>query len=360
MSGAVRLGRIFGVPVVADSSVFVLMLAFATAVFLNLLVAVPSVSAEQAGIAALLAGIGIVASLLLHEYGHVIVAARRGLKVRQIRLTMFGGTSEILGPPTPRTEALVAAIGPATSLVIGFVCMAFATFAGTLQLIGATFWTLGLANVAIGIVNLLPGFPLDGGRILRSLLGRRGMGRAAATRVVTGVGRLLGFVALGVGTVLLVLGEVAGLFWILGGWFLASTAQTAGRREALRVAFEGLTLADVMRETHDSVPGRSTVSDMLSLYGVGSRLRALPVESTGRVVGVIGQEEVDSISPSRWPSARVSSIMTPIGPSDVHDADAPIESLLLRPSGATSRVIVARHGVTVGIIEGKDLAKILE
>jgi len=114
-----------------------------------------------------------------------------------------------------------------------------------------------------------------------------------------------------------------------------------------------------MRETAEAVDANSTISDLLDSYVVGPRLRPLPVQMSGRVVGIIGQEEIDSISPSRWPSLRVRALMTRIGPADVVEADAPLESLLLRPAGASGGAVVVKDGIVVGMIDGVALASVL-
>jgi predicted transcriptional regulator len=114
-----------------------------------------------------------------------------------------------------------------------------------------------------------------------------------------------------------------------------------------------------MRRTDDAVDGNATVSDVLDLYAIGPRLRSQPVAMDGRVVGVIGQDEIDSVAPSRWPSVRARSLMSKIGPADVVEADAPLESLLLRPSGVSGRAVVVEEGTVVGIIDGQALAQVL-
>jgi len=331
MSGAIRLGRFRGVAVVADASAFLLALVFGVAVYGYLGESVPGAPSEVSGVLAAVAGLGIVASVFAHEASHVVVALRRGLAVRSIRLNMFGGYSVIDGVPSPGTEFLVSIAGPASSVLIGLVLMLPPFLGGTASAAYATLWAVGLANVAIGAFNLLPGFPLDGGRIVRSVLARGDRDRVRATRTVTMIGRTMGFAVIGLGVFLLVDRQVAGLFWIVAGWFLVATAVSAGRREELSAAFDGIAVADVMRETLDAVSGNVSISELLDLYGMGPRLRSLPVEMSGRVVGVIGQDEIDSISPSRWPSMRVKALMLEIGPQDVVAADDPLESLLLRP-----------------------------
>ena len=359
MNGAVRLGRFAGVDVVADASTFLLGLLFGGVVFVYIGQTVPNASAEIGGLFAALAGVAVIGCVFLHEASHVVVALRRGLAVRSIRLYVFGGYSVIDGAPTPRTELLVSIAGPASSVLIGLVMMIVPRLAGTDNLVGATLWALGLANLAIGVFNLLPGFPLDGGRIVRSILSQGGRDRIEATRIVTTIGRVIGFATMGVGVFLLLARQTTGLFWLFVGWFLATTAVSAGRREELSTAFDGMTIADVMRPTPDAVSGNATISAVLGLYGMGPSLRSLPVEMTGRVVGVIGQEEIDSISPSRWPSIRARALMSRIGPADVVEADAPLESLLLRPAGASGRAIVVREGTVVGIIDGQELGSVL-
>ncbi len=356
MSAAVRLGRFADVDVVADVSALLLALFFGGAVFVDLRRSIADVPTESAGILAVLAGVAVVGCVFVHEAGHVVVARRRGLSVRSIRLFMFGGYSVIDGAAAPRTELLVAAAGPAASLVLGVLLLSGPHLLGSDSPIGSTLWAVGLASLAIGIFNLLPGFPLDGGRVVRSVLVLGGRGRVQATRIVTTLGRGLGAASMVVGSYLLVRFNPTGLFWLVAGWILMSTAASAGRREELSAAFTGITVGDVMVRAEDAVGGDVTISNFLDQLPSGSRVRSVPVEMSGRVVGVIGSEEIDSIAPSRWPSMRVRSLMTRIGPADVIEADAPLEDLFLRPGGPGDRVVVVRDATVVGIIDDVALA----
>ncbi len=360
MNGAIRLGRFAGVEVVADVSALLLSLLFGVAVFIHLRQVAPESSTEVAGVLASLAGICVVGLVFVHEASHVLVALRRGLSVRSIRLYMFGGYSVIDGVPSPRTELLVAGAGPFASVMLGAAIMAGPYLLGRDGAFASTVWALGLASLAIGMFNLLPGFPLDGGRIVRSVLSMGGRDRVRATAAVTTIGRVLGIISMGVGLYLLVTRHTTGVFWLVGGWFLMTSAVSAGRREELSAAFDGMAVADVMRSTPDAVDGNETVSHLLDLYAIGPRLRTQPVAVDGRVVGVIGQAEVDSIAPSRWPSMRVRALMSRIGPADVVEADAPLESLLLRPAGTSGRAVVVKDGVVVGVIDGQALSQVLE
>jgi Zn-dependent protease len=359
VSGAVRLGRFAAVDVVADASALVLALFFAGAVFVDLLQSVPGVSNERAGILAVLAGVAVIGCVFVHEAAHVMVARRRGMSVRSIRLLMFGGYSVIDGVPSAQTEILVAAAGPVASLLLGLVVVAGSYAAGPDSLVGATLFAVGIASVAIGVFNLLPGFPLDGGRIVRSALVIGGRDRMRATRDVATLGRILGAAVMVLGVYLIVTRHPSGLFLVVGGWFLMAAAISAGRREELSVAFDGMNMTDLMRPTSAAVSGDATISDVLDEYAIGSRLSPLPVQLSGRVVGVLGQDEIDSIAPSRWPSMRARALMTSIGPADIVAADAPLENLFLHPPGHGGRVVVVRDGIVVGIVDQGAIGSVL-
>ncbi len=359
MNGAIRLGRFAGVDVVADASALLLAVLFGGAVFIRLRQALPETSPESAGAFAAIAGLAIVGCVFVHEASHVLVARRRGLSVRSIRLYLFGGYSVIDGVPSPSTEFLVAGVGPVASVFLGFAFLGGPYFLGADSLLGSTAWALGLANLAIGLFNLLPGFPLDGGRIVRGILATGSRDRVQATKAVATIGRILGFLSIGIGVYLLAIRNLTGLVWLVVGWFLATSAVSAGRREELSAAFDGMLVSDLMRDTFDAVDGNATISDMIALYAIGPRMRSQPVALAGRVVGVIGQGEIDSTSPNRWPSMRVRALMSRIGPADIVEADAPLETLLLRPAGTSGRAVVVRDGTVVGIIDGEALASVL-
>lgn len=359
MKGGIRLGRFGGAPIVGDASVFILILLFGVAVLIDLNTSGVQVSPQARGIAALAAGVGVVVCLLLHELSHAGIARRRSMVVGEIRLFMFGGYSVIAGEPSPRDEVAIAAAGPVTSLLLAGAAALGVLAAGGDSIAGRTMWALMLANVAIGLFNLLPGFPLDGARVLRGALTAGSWDRLRATRLVNAIGRNTGWVTMGFGVLAMVARYPEGIYAVVGGWFLAQTALVAGRREELSVAFDGMTVGDIMRTTPEAVSADATISAVLDLYAVGPSLRPLPVEVGGRVVGVIGQEEIDVVAPSRWASARVRTLMAPIGPADVVGVSDPLEFLLLRPAGRVGVAVVVDDGHVVGIVDGQSLGTVL-
>ena len=358
MNSGIRLGSIYGAPIVADVSAFVLGLLFGVAVFVDLERADIG-SPGGNGVVAVAAGVLVLLSVLVHELAHAVVARRENLPVRMIRIYVFGGYSVIDGVRAPRTEFVIAAAGPLASILLAGVFALPGWLLGNSSAIGRALLALGLVNAAIAVFNLIPGFPLDGGRMLRGFLTSRGMDRVRATQIVTRVGNVVGYVLIGAGIVVLLRFGILGLLVIAAGWFLASAAVAAGRREQLTAAFDGLTVKDAMRSTPEAISGRSTLSDVLDLYAVGERLKTHPIDVSGRVVGVLGQPEIDAVAPPRWHSVRASTAMTPIGPEDVAQSDDPLDTLLLRPAGQARRVVVVEDGVVIGIIEGEDVARLL-
>jgi len=354
VSGSLRLGAWSGVSVVADASAMVLGSLFAFSALVDLSSTGSSVGSVEIGIAALAAGLAALISVGVHEVSHAIVARRRGLDVREIRLNMFGGYSVIGGEPSLRDELMVAVAGPLASLVLGMVFALVGVVSRNVLLIGDTIWALAIINVAIGLFNLMPGFPLDGARILRSGLTTQSRGRVAATRIVTSIGRAFGWLIVIVGVWMLVARQSLGLLVIVAGWFLAQSAVASGRREEFSALCGGLSVADVMRSTPEAVSGDLLVSTLVGLYSSAPSLRSLPVRSGGRVVGVIGQIEIDEVTPSRWPFVHVISAMAPIGPVDVVEASEMLETFLLRPAATRGRGVVVSGGKVVGILDDVD------
>lgn len=355
MTAGIRLGRVVGAPVVADVSAFILVLLFMVVVLIDLQSADVG-SPDTNWVVALVAALVVLATILIHEVAHAVVAIRRGLHVRMIRLQFFGGYSVIDGDPDPPTEVVVSIAGPIASLFLGVVAWFLSDPTTT---VGRAAGAVAIASISIGVLNMVPGFPLDGGRVLRGLLAARSGDRAKATARATLIAIWFGYAAIGAGVMLLVRAIPAGLLVVAFGWFLASGASAAGKREQLSIAFDGMTIRDAMRPVPEAVPGNWTISTLVEMHAMGPRLRSVPVEMDGHVVGVIGEEEIENSAPARWPSLRVRALMTGIGPEDLVDAGEPLESLMLRPAGRSRRAVVVDDGVVVGIIEGADLAKVM-
>lgn len=354
-----RVGRVRGIDIVVDASVLVLGAVVAWVLFIDLAITYPDADQGRSAVVAVTAAVAFLLAILAHELSHALVARSRNLRVRGIRLFVFGGYSVIESDGLrPQDEAAVSIAGPVASLVIAGTAW-LTSSAVSDAVIERSLLALAIFNAAIAVFNLLPGFPLDGGRVLRALLWRRSGDRIAATRRAVQWGRILGLAVIGVGVFVAIrFGDLMGLLWVLLGWFLFRTAASAGRRDELMARVEGLIVGDVMRDVHEAVPGSMTVARVIELYQFGPRLRSMPVEIDGRIRGILGDPEIEVLSPGRRAASRASGAMTKIGPADVVDAATPLDEFLSRPSGRTRRAIVVDAGVVVGVVESSEMAEL--
>jgi Zn-dependent protease/CBS domain-containing protein len=358
----VRVGRIGGVDIVADVSLLVVAAAVVWIVYVDVGVAYPATESTIATIIAFVAGAGVVGSVLAHEGSHAIVAQRRGMHVRRIQLLAFGGYTTIDGKAErPRDELAVSAAGPTVSFLLAGVLWLLAAAASAFPEARSAADFLAFTNLFVALFNLLPGFPLDGGRVLRAVAWRATGDRVRATAMAIQAGRVFGWLVIGVAFVItLATLNPWALFGALLGWYLLRSAEIAGRRELLITKVDGLVAADAMRETPDPVPGDMFVADVVDLYQIGARLRSLPVEVDGRIRGVLGEPEIERLSPARRVSSRASAVMTKIGPGDVIDARTPLDTLMQHPGGRRGRLVVVSDGRVVGMIEAADLGRVVE
>ncbi|HEX8789921.1 MAG TPA: site-2 protease family protein [Polyangiaceae bacterium] len=331
---AVRLGRIFGIEIAFDYSwlfiVFLLTWSLAST-FAHL-------HADWSGVASL--GVALAAALLfflsvvLHELAHSLVARSFGIPVRNITLFLFGGVSNIeREPPSPKAEFLTAIVGPLTSIVLGIVLLAvgsavvdvpFGTTRGdVLSRLGAgetlLLW-LGPINLIVGVFNLIPGFPLDGGRVLRSILWATTHNLHDATRWASAVGQAIGwgFVFLGVaiafGAYVPFFGRglVSGLWLAFIGWFLSSAAAQTWRRQLVHEILEGVAVSQLMRPARDVVPDSTELAVFVDRWLLRSDQPAfVVVDDAGRVSGIVTLADVRGVPRDAWPDLHVARIMTP-------------------------------------------------
>lgn len=362
MNRGIRLGRFGGVEIVIDFSLLVVTVAVIWILFVDIGVAYPDTDTSVATLIAVLSGAFLIGSVLAHEGSHAIVAQRRGMHVRRIQLLAFGGYTLIDGKSErPPDELAVAASGPIVSLLLAGVLWLVAELASGMPEAQDAIRFLAFVNLFIAAFNLLPGFPMDGGRVLRALVWQVNGSRIRATELAVQAGRIFGWIVIGVaiGFAFVTLSPWALLGAVLG-WYVLRSAESAGRRELLITKVDGMVAGDVMRATPDPVPGDMFVGRVIDLYQIGARLRSLPVEVDGRIRGVLGEAEIDRLSPARRVSSRASTVMAKIGPGDVVDVRMPLDAMVHRPAGTTGRLVVVRDGRAVGIIEGADLGRVME
>jgi Zn-dependent protease len=368
MNRGVPIARIAGIRVSADWSVLLIGALLAWGVAGGAVpAAVPGTPLWLAWIVGAIAAVLLIASLTAHELGHALLARRRGVTVEGIRLWLFGGVAQMSGDwVTGRTEMLVAAIGPAVTLVLaGF----FVGFSWLLVQIGApplvvvvAEW-LAAVNLLLLVFNLIPAFPLDGGRILRGFLWTRTNNRMAATVAAARAGRFFAVVLIGIGVLdFFFVNPVGGLWLMLIGWFLDTAARGEAHGEQARHALEGVRVGDVMSKSPVIVPSWITVELLVDQYVMGHEFTSFPTHSIdGRIDGLVTMRGIKQIPVQQRSKRRAIDIAIPIDRVPTARQDENITDLLKRMGTASDgRAMVYEGGTLVGVVSPSDLARLFQ
>jgi len=366
--GEVRLGRITGVTVAVHWSVVVILLLFSWSLAT---VSLPDAAPGYTDGAYWVAGVGatllLLASLTAHELAHSLVARRAGIEVEGLTLWLFGGVTRLHGEaPTPGADFRIAAVGPATSLVLGgaFGAVAVGVDAvGVSQLVAVTSWWLAATNVLLGLFNLIPGAPLDGGRVLRAYLWHRRGDKVAAATSAAAAGRVVGFGLAGVGVLeLLAGGTVGGLWLVLIGWFLISAAGAEESQVLSRQLLAGVRVADVMTPDPETAPGWLTIDAFVDQHVLGRQHSAYPVCGLdGEIEGLVTLAQLRTVPPSARATTYIREVAIPRDHTPTAEPEELLVRVLERGSVATGgRVLVLGSGRLVGILSRADVARMVE
>jgi Zn-dependent protease len=306
------------------------------------------------------------ASVLAHELSHALVARRVGLKVEGITLFIFGGATSIDSDSrTPREEALIAIAGPATSLAIGAVLVGIDVFVEQPQ-IGALVGWLGVINIALGAFNLIPGFPMDGGRVLRALLWRLRGDRLVATRNAALVGRITAYLLIAIGVFLAFRpgGLFSGLWLALIGWFLSNAAEATMAQAGVERSLRGVRVRDAMDPTPPAVSPNESVSDLVHERMLRGEDRSyLVLHDDGGLAGVVTLKDVRRLPRDDWPEARVTDIMTRYADLATIGPDEPLaDALRLIEERAVSQlpVLVEPDRVPAGVVTRRGILRLID
>jgi Zn-dependent protease len=363
MRQSIRLGRLDGVEIGANWSVLVILGLLTYGLAATVLpAAVPGRSTAGYVATGVVVAALFVACLLAHEVAHALVARYHGVGVRRITLWMLGGVSELEEEArTPGAEAAIAAAGPATSLVLGVVVGLGSSWAGAagfgdLAVVGLR-WLAGV-NVVLAVFNLLPGAPLDGGRVLRAILWRSRGDRVAAQVAASRAGMVVGalLVAGGLGLMLLA-GDLSGLWLVLLGWYLTSMAVAERASAGVEVALDRLTVVDIMTPDPVCVYAGQPVDRFIA----SARHRAYPVvDIDGRPVGTVELVRLLRIPPALRSVRRIRDVATPLAETQLIRPEAPAATAGRALSAMSPLAVVVADGRVVGVVTGVDIARAVE
>lgn len=363
----IPLLKLFGFQVWIDWSWLILALlitwSLATTVFPGM--AQEPIPAPTRWVMGALGALGLFVSIVLHELGHSLVARRFGVEMRGITLFIFGGVAEMnQEPPSAKAEFFIAIAGPIVSIVLGLALLGVTALgsAGDLPttLTAVTSW-LGLINLILAAFNIVPAFPLDGGRILRAILWQVKKNLREATRISSAIGAGFGVLLLSLGVLSIMLGNVVGgIWWVILGLFIRRAAQASYQQVLIRGALEGQPVSRFMSDTPVTVDAELNVHELIDRYFYTHYHKLYPVTRGGELMGCVTINAVRDLERARWDTTRVGDIARPCSDENTIAPGADAMHALEKLSRTNaSRLMVVEDGRVVGIIALKDLLRFL-
>lgn len=314
MKASVRLGLIWNIPIGLSTSWFLIFAlvtwSLATGVFPA---TIPGLNLGAYWLLGALTSVLFFGSVLAHELGHAFFALRNSVPVRAITLFFFGGVAEITREPkSAGAEFRIAIAGPLVSLALAGLFGVLGVAAETIAVVeGPALW-LARINLTLALFNMLPGFPLDGGRVLRAIAWRVTGDEFRATKVASGAGQAVAFGFIGVGVLNAFTGNLAnGLWLIFLGVFLNSAAAGARQQVAAQKALQGVTVGQLMNRSVLRVPSWVTVGDALDPMTLSQGHRAFLVQDFGQLRGLLTLDDVARVPRARWTQTKIEQAMTP-------------------------------------------------
>ena len=386
MHNAIHIGKVFGINIYVDWSwIFIFLLVLwelAAGVFPQLH---PQWGPGLIWSTAFVASLLFFASVLAHELAHSLVAKANGIPVHDITLFLFGGVSNIQREPTsPAAEFVMAIVGPLTSIVLGviFLLLSGAVVAGLdvamgnlpaslaqLDPLSTLLLWLGPINILLGVFNLIPGFPLDGGRVLRSIFWAASKNLRRATQWASWVGQAIAWILIVAGISMVFgmslpffgTGLIGGLWLAFIGWFLNNAAVQSYQQVVVEDLLEGVTVAQLMHANTPTVSSSIPVSSLVHDHILGTDERAFPVVDNDRLVGFVCIEDVRKVPREKWDMTTVGEIMTPANQLVVatpgEEASAALNDLALRD---VNQLPVVQDGRLVGTLRRRDIMRWLQ
>jgi Zn-dependent protease/CBS domain-containing protein len=357
-----RLGRIAGVEIRIDSSWVFIALLITYSLYVRFTEAFPDLEVALGITLGVGFGLLFFASVLAHEMAHALVARARRIPVRGITLFMFGGATHArVESRGPWDEFLISVVGPLSSVVLGGAFFLLGTLGRGLlgPPVSGGFRYLAFVNVALAVFNLLPGFPLDGGRVLRSLLWRIFGSLPRATRVAGAVGQAVGYLMIGAGAVFVFIGGlVTGIWFAFIGWFVAQAARASVRQLEVQQLLGSVEVRDLMASDLVTIPPSLTVRQAVDVYFTRSVRSVFPVQEDGETRGLLTLTAVKKLPKRQWDSRRVEEVMEPLGEQFTVEASDRMDGVLDRlQEGRTTRCLVMSDGQVVGILTAGDIAR---
>jgi len=368
MGSAISLGKLFGIQLRLHYSWFIIF------TLLTVALVSPDWTSGFSWAIGIITSLLFFTSVLAHELAHSLVGRRNGIPVSSITLFIFGGVSMMTREASrPNAELKMAAAGPICSAVIGGICLSIWFFnAGMPPLVARMVLWLAIMNFALAVFNLIPGFPLDGGRIFRSVLWRATGDFRRSTRIATRVGQGVGYFFIGSGIAIAVLSRldhpllgfnlnvISGLWIAFIGWFLQNAAQNSYRQSEWRETLRRLSAVQVMNTSTPQVPPEITLEQLVKEYVFPRGYRLFMVASEGNFRGILTLDNIKAVARHNWGIIRAKEIMIPIDMlKTVHPEQNALSVLEQMTEHNLNQIPVVSEGRVIGLINRDDLTQLL-
>lgn len=371
MQAQVKLGRVAGISIGLHYSWFLIALLIALSLAEHFRIVNPGWSEAMLWSAAIITAVMFFAALLLHELAHSLLAKAHGLRVKEITLFALGGVSQIESEaPNAKAEFWIAIVGPITSLVIGIVLIGIARLTGwhsrtepRAPVASVLLW-LGYINIALAAFNMIPGYPLDGGRVLRAVIWWITGNQQRSTRLASQVGQAVAFliILLGLFQFFTQRGNFGGLWLAFIGWFLLDAARTTYAQAGLISELRGQRVADVMDRTCPTVQPYLSLQDLVDQYWLRSGLRGYIVTQDDQIVGLITPHEVkNNVARELWPQTSIQAVMRPLNQLRTVSPETPaLQALQMMARDDINQLPVISNGHLEGIFSRGNVVQFLQ
>ena len=360
-----RIGKLFGISIEIHFTWLIILGLILWMVTGDILpTEVPDASPSE------LWGIGLIATLLffgslvLHELAHSVVANRLGADVSRITLFVFGGVSQMSREPDkPKTEFAIAIVGPLTSVALGGLFYWLKGLDAPRLWWAASHW-VGYINLLLAAFNMLPAFPLDGGRVLRSALWGIWRNLDRATRVASGFGRAFGYTMIVLGFLIVLLGAgLSGLWLVALGWLLSSAAAASYQRLQLQEALGSVYVHDLMSSPVATIPAAANLNEAAHDYFMTARFTGFGVEDHETIVGMVRMEDLQRVPREQWQFTTVRGVMRELDRDKmtINSDDEAVAALMQMAEHELGRLLVTdRAGNIIGVISHSDIVRLIK
>lgn len=360
---AIKIFTIFGIDVELDISWFIVFFLFSFTLSEHYFPeALPGVDLTTYWTLGIVVTLLIFASVLIHEYAHSLMAIKEGIPINKITLFIFGGVAQMKKEPDqPASELKIAIIGPLTSIILGviFGLIYLALPEGQAVTAGAGF--LSRINFVVGILNMIPAFPLDGGRVLRGVIWLFKDNLLLATRIAVTAGSVLAFFAMGFGFIIIFsMGSIWGLWYVLIGWLLYQAGQSSYSQVALKESLSGIKVEEVMSKEVETIDGSFSINHLIEKF-YEYRYGAFPVLDNSTLKGLISINHAKEVSRDKWDEVKVEDIMTPLENCIVTSPKEEAVDIMLKMAGeGAGRALVVENGKLMGILSNTDMMRLIK